>query len=189
MATKDEYYQKIIVALQSDISSNKSETTELKLMVARLQKEIEALKSSQGAPQKSSEPQPVRIDMNALRSEVKQVCDKAILANYEHLPTVFADRKDFESFRKTAKQMFLSVGVFTDYKKSLEARLKTIEERLGTGFCLLAINLYGQKRDNGYRSILSGLRNLKDIEFEGFLPFLFLLIIGALAVFLVSSIK
>lgn len=157
-------------------------------MIARQQKEIEALKSSQGAPQKSSGPQQVRIDMNALCSEVKRVCDKAILTNYEHLPTMFADRQDFERFRKSAEQKFLPVEIFTDYKKSLEARLKSIEERLGTGFCIMAINLYSQKRDKGYRSILSGLRNLKDIEVKGFLPFLVFLFLGMIAVYLISSI-
>lgn len=189
MASKDEYYQKIIAALQSDITSNKSETTELKLMVARLQKVIEALKSSQGAPQKSSGPQPVRIDMNALRSEVKRVCDKAILANYEHLPTVFADRKEFESFRKSTETKFLSATTFTAYKKSQETRLKSIEEKLSHRFCLLAINVYDHKRDKESKSILSVFRNLKGIEFEGLSPFMVLLIIVSFAVFLLRSIN
>lgn len=189
MATKDEYYQKIIAALQSDISSNKSEITEIKSMVARQQKEIEALKSSQGALQKSSEPQPVRIDMNALCSEVKRVCDKAILANYEHLPTMFADRKESESFRKSTETKFISANNFTVYKKSQETRLKSIEEKLGSRFCLLAINFYDHKRDKESKSIFSVFRNLKDIEFEGLYPFMVLLLICALAVFLLCSIN
>lgn len=99
------------------------------------------------------------------------------------------DRQQFENFRKSAEQKFLSVETFTDHKKSLEARLKSIEEKLGTGFCLLAINLYEQKRDKGYRSILAGLRNLKDIEVEGLLPFLVFLFLGMFAIFLISTIS
>lgn len=189
MATKDEYYQKIIVALQSDISSSKSEITELKSMIARQQKEIEALKISQGAPQKTSGPQQLRIDMNALRSEVKRVCDNAILANYEHLPTIFADRQDFESFRKSTETKFISANTFAIHKKSQETRLKSIEEKLSSRFCLLAINVYDHKRDKESKSIFSVFRNLKDIEFEGLSPFMVLLIIVSLAVFLLRSIN
>lgn len=158
-------------------------------MVARLQKEIEALKSSQGAPQKSSGPQPVRIDMNVLRSEVKRVCDKAILTNYEHLPTVFADKHEFENFRKFAKTKFISATTFTSYKRSQESRLKSIEERFGTGFCLLTIKFYDHKREKGHRSILSGLRNLKGIEIEGLFPFLAFLLLSMCAVYLISTIS
>ncbi|MDE7189096.1 MAG: hypothetical protein K2N96_03015 [Muribaculaceae bacterium] len=102
---------------------------------------------------------------------------------------MFATRQQFKDFRKSSDHKFLPIETFSDYKESLEARLKSIEERLGTGFCFLAINLYGQKRDKDYRSILSGLRNLKDIEFEEFLPFIAFLSLGLLAAFLISSIK
>lgn len=96
--------------------------------------------------------------------------------------------EEFDNFRKSAEQKFLSADTFTDYKKSLETRLKSIEEKLGQGFCLLAVNLYEQKMDKGYRSILSGLRNLKGIEIEGLLPFLAFLSLAMCAVFLISSI-
>ncbi len=191
MATKDEYYQKIIVALQSDISSNKTETAQLKLMVARLQKEIEALKSSQGAPQKSSGPQQLRIDMNALLSEVKRVCDKAILANYEYLPTVFADRKEFESFRKSTETKFISANTFTVYKKSQETRLKSIEEKLGRRFSLLTINRYNQKGSydtKGYFNLDSILNVIKNNNSQWVIRILVSLSIGMLAVYLLRSI-
>lgn len=191
MATKDEYYQKVIVALQSDISSNKSEIAELKSMVARQQKEIEALKSSQGAPQKSSEPQPVRIDMNAICSEVKRVCDKAILANYEHLPTVFADRKEFENFRKSTESKFLSTNTFTAYKKSQETRLKSIEEKLSRRFSLLTINRYNQKGSydtKSYFTIDSILSIIKNTNSQWVIHILVSLFIGMLAVYLLKSI-
>ena len=102
---------------------------------------------------------------------------------------MFADRQEFEDFRKSIEQKFLSVDTFIDYKKSLKVRLKSIDEKLGNGFCLLAINFSDQKRDKGYRSILSALKNLKDIEIEGLFPFVVLLIIVSLAVFLISSIR
>ena len=117
------------------------------------------------------------------------MCDGVIRTNNEQLPIIFADRHEFEAFRKSTEQKFLAVETFASYKKSLETRLKSIEEKLGKGFCLFAINLYEQKRDKGYRSILNVLKNLKDIEFEGFLPFITFLVLGLLAAFLISGIK
>ncbi len=190
MASKTEYYDRIISSLQSDITSQKSEISDLKSTVARQQKEIEAFKASQGGDnQKSSEPQQKWITTENLLLAVKRVCDDVILKHYEQLPTMFADRQEFEDFRKSAEQKFLAVETFNSYKKSLETRLKSIEEKLGKGFCLLAINFYEQKRDKRYRSILNVLKNLKDIEFEGFLPFIAFLALGLLSAFLISSIK
>ncbi len=189
MASKDEYYQRIIASLQADIKSQNSAISNLKSTVERQQKEIEALKASQGVPQQSSEPNLLRLNVEKLLVEVKRVCDQAILTNYEHLPTMFADRQEFEHFCQSSEQKFLSVSTISDYKKLLEARLKSIEDRLGRGFCLLAINLYSQKSGTGYRSILNGLKNLKDIEIEGCLPLAALLLIAFFAVLLLSSIK
>ena len=189
MASKAEYYDRIISSLQSDITSQKSEISDLKSTVARQQKEIEALKASQGVPQKSSDPQQKWITTENLLLAVKRVCDDVILNHYEQLPTMFAARQEFENFRKSAEQKLLAVETFNYYKKTLETRLKSIEERLGKCFCLFAINLYGQKRDKGYRSIFSGLKNLKNIEIEGLLPFIAFLALGLLAAFLISGIK
>ena len=196
MANKDEYFMRIIASLQSEITSLKTGQSEaikeiktLKSTVDRQQKEIEALKASQGVPQQSSEPQQKWITTENLLLAVKRVCDDVILKHYKQQPTMFADRQEFDTFCKSAEQKFLSAETFTVYKKSLEARLKSIEEKLGKGFCLLAINLYEQKRDKGYRSFLNVLKNLKDIEFEGFLPFLAFLALGLLSAFLISSIK
>ncbi len=189
MASKDEYYQRIIASLQADIKSQNSAISDLKSTVERQQKEIEALKASQVVPQQSPEPQQKRISTENLLLAVKRVCDDVILTHYEQLPTWFADRQEFESFRKSAEQKFLSTADFSTYQKSQEKRLRSIEDKLGRGFCLLAINFYNQKQDKGYRSILDGLRHLKDIEFEGLLPLLFFLIVAAFAVFLINSIK
>ena len=99
----------------------------LKSTVARQQKEIEALKASQGTPQKSSEPQQKWITTENLLLAVKRACDDVIRTNNEQLPTIFADRQEFEDFRKSAEQKFLAVETFAFYKKSLETRLKSIE--------------------------------------------------------------
>lgn len=197
MATKDEYYHRIIASLQSEITALKAGQSEeikeiktLKSTVARQQKEIEALKASQvGATQKSSEPQQKWITTENLLLAVKRACDGVIRANNEQLPTMFADRQEFEAFRKSIEQKFITADTFKDYKKSLEMRLKSIEDRLGKGFCLLAINFYEQKRDKGYRSIFSGLKNLKNVQIEGFLPFIVSLIIALFAFFLLRSIS
>ena len=127
MASKTDYYNRIISSLQSDITSQKSEISDLKSTVTRQQKEIEALKASQGAPQKSSEPHQKWITTENLLLAVKCVCDDVIRTNNEQLPTMFADRQEFEDFRKSAEQKFLTVETFASYKKSLESRLKSIE--------------------------------------------------------------
>ena len=134
-------------------------------------------------------PQQKWITTENLLLAVKRVCDDVIRGNNEQLPTMFAARHEFENFRKSAEQKFLAVETFASYKKYLEAHLKSIEEKLGKGFCLLAINFCSQKREKGYRSILSALKNLKDIEIEDPFPFEVLLIIVSLAVFLISIIR
>lgn len=190
MANKDEYFMRIIASLQSDITSQKSEISDLKSTVARQQKEIETLKASQsGDTQKSSERQQKWITTENLLLAVKRVCDDVILRHYEQLPTIFADRQVFDNFCKSTEQKFLSANTFNAYKKTLKTRLKSIEEKLGKGFCLVAVNLYNQKRDKGYKSVLNVIKNLKDIEIEGFLPFIAFLILGLLSTFLISSIK
>ena len=114
MASKDEYYQRIIASLQADIKSQNSAITDLKSTVERQQKEIEALKASQGVPQQSLESQQKRISTENLLLAVKRVCDDVILTHYEQLPTWFADRQEFESYRKSSEQKFLSGDTFSD---------------------------------------------------------------------------
>lgn len=116
MASKDEYYQRIIASLQADIISQNSAITDLKSTGAGQQQEIEALKASQGVPQQSSEPHLLRLNVEKLLVEVKRVCDQAILTNYEHLPTIFADRQVFEHFCQSSEQKFLTVDTFTSYQ-------------------------------------------------------------------------
>ena len=58
---------------------------------------------------------------------------------------MFVDSHELENFGKSTEQNLLPVTTFTEYKKSLKVHLKSIEEKLGQGFCLLAINLYNQK--------------------------------------------
>ena len=91
MASKDEYYQRIIASLQADIKSQNSAITDLKSTVERQQKEIEALKASQGVPQQSLESQQKTISTENLLLAVKRVCDDVILTHYEQLPTWFAE--------------------------------------------------------------------------------------------------
>lgn len=120
MASKDEYYHKIIASLQAEIDDLKSGQAELR-------KENEALKASHITQYKPQVSQQIRINAEALLKEVKRVCDEAILANYNHLPTMFADRQDFDTIRKSAEQKFLSADTFITYKKYQETRLKIIE--------------------------------------------------------------
>ncbi len=191
MASKDEYYQRIIASLQADIKSQNSAISDLKSTVASQQKDIEALKASQGVPQQSSEPNLIRLNVEKLLVEVKRVCDQAILTNYEHLPTMFADRQEFESFRKSSKQKFLTVDTFTAYQKSQEKRLKSIEDRLGNHYSLLTIHRHdnnGSIQSKSYFDINTIIRFFKNEDFQWLWAIIASITISMFAVFLLRGI-
>ena len=192
MASKTEYYDRIISSLQSDITSQKSEISDLKSTVARQQKEIEALKASQGTTQKSSGPQQKWITTENLLLAVKRACDDVILKHYEQLPTMFADRQEFESFRKSAEQKLLAVEKnFTSYKKSLESRLKPIEEKLTHRYTLLTINRHdknGNSESKSYLNLDSIIRAFKNGDLQWLKSIIACLAIALLALYLISSI-
>ncbi len=191
MASKDEYYQRIIASLQADIKSQNSAITDLKSTVARQQQEIEALKASQVVPQQSSEPQQNRISTEHLLLAVKRVCDDVILTHYEQLPTWFADRQEFESYRKSAEQKFLSADTFTSYQKSQEVRLKSIEEKLGSHYSLLTIHLHdnnGSIQSKSYFNLDAIIGFFKNGDFQWLWAIIASVTIGMFAVFLLRSI-
>ena len=192
MASKTEYYDRIISSLQSDITSQKSEISDLKSTVARQQKEIEALKASQGgATQKSSEPQQKWITTENLLLAAKRVCDDVILKHYEQLPTMFADRQELEDFRKSVEQKFLAVETFNSYKKSLETRLKSIEEKLTHRYALLTINRHdknGNSESKSYFNLNSIIRAFKKGNLHWLKSIITCLSIALLALYLISSI-
>lgn len=191
MASKDEYYQRIIASLQADIKSQNSAIIDLKSTVERQQKEIEALKASQGVPQQSLESQQKRISTENLLLAVKRVCDDVILTHYEQLPTWFADRQEFESYRKSSEQKFLSGDTFSDYKKSLEKRLKSIETRLGSHYSLLTINRNDKnvcKESKSYFNLDAIIRAFKNENLQWLWAILASVTIAMFAVFLLRSI-
>ena len=61
---------------------------------------------------------------------VRLVCDDVIRTKYERLPTMFTDRLQFENFRKSTEQKFLSADTFIAYQKSNNSRLKIIEGKV-----------------------------------------------------------
>ncbi len=191
MASKDEYYQRIIASLQADIKSQNSAISDLRSTVAGLQQKIEALKASQVAPQQSSEPQQKSISTEHLLLAVKRVCDEAILANYEKLPTFFADRHEFESYRKSSDQKFLSADTFASYQKSLETRLKSIEAKLGSHYSLLTINRHdknGNNESKNYFNLDTIIKAFKNDNFHWLKPIIVCLSICMLALYLISTI-
>ncbi len=191
MASKDEYYQRIIASLQADIKSQNSAISDLKSTVERQQKEIETLKASQAPPQQSSEPQQKRISTENLLLAVKRVCDDVILTHYEQLPTWFVARQEFESYRKSAEQKFLSADTFTSYQKSLETRLKSIEEKLGCHYSLLTINRHdknGNHESKSYFNIDAIIKAFKNDNLQWLKPIIVCLSICLLALYLISTI-
>ena len=167
------------------------EIKDLKSTVDRQQKEIEAFKAAQGAPQKSSEPQQKWITTENLLLAVKRVCDDVIRANNEQLSTLFADRQDFEDFRKSIAQKFLSVDTFNAYKKSLESRLKSIEEKLTHRYALLTINRHdknGNSESKSYFNLDTIIRAFKNGNLKWLKSIIDCLSIALLALYLLSSI-
>ena len=191
MASNTEYYDRIISSLQSNITSQKSEISDLKSTVARQQKEIEALKASQGVPQKSSDPRQKWITTENLLLAVKRVCDDVILKHYKQLPTMFAARQEFEDFRKSTEQKFLSDDTFNAYKRSLEIRLKSIEEKLTHRYSLLTINRHdknGNSESKSYFNLDSIIRAFKNGNLHWLKSIITCLSIALLALYLISSI-
>ena len=191
MASKTEYYDRIISSLQSDITSQKSEISELKSTVVRQQKEIETIKASQGVPQKSSEPEQKWITTENLLLAVKRACDDVIRTNNQQLPTMFANRQEFDNFRKSAEQKFLAVETFASHKKSLETRLKSIEEKLTHRYTLLTINRHdknGNSESKSYFNLDSIIRAVRNGNFQWLKSIVAFLSIALLALYLISSI-
>ena len=191
MASKTEYYDRIISSLQSDITSQKSEISDLKSTVARQQKEIEALKASQGTPQKSSDHQQKWITTENLLLAVKRVCDDVIRTNNEQLPTIFAARQEFEDLCKSTEQKFLSDDTFNAYKRSLEIRLKSIEEKLTHRYVLLTINRHdknGNSESKSYFNLDSIIRAFKNGNLHWLKSIITCLSIALLALYLICSI-
>ena len=192
MASKTEYYDRIISSLQSDITAQKSEISDLKSTVTGQQKEIEALKASQsGDVPKSSEPQQKWITTENLLLAVKRACDGVIRANNEQLPTMFATRQEFDDFRKSADKKFLSTDNFNDYKKFLGSRLKSIEGKLTHRYALLTINLHyknGNSESKSYFNFDAIIRAIKNSNLQWLKPIIACLFIGLLALYLISSI-
>ena len=191
MASKTEYYDRIISSLQSDITSQKSEISELKSTIARQQKEIEALIASQGDTQKSSGPQQKWITTENLLLAVKGACDDVIRTNNEQLPTMFVGRQEFKSFHKSIDQKFLCADTFNNYKKSLEARLKSIEEKLTHRYTLLTISRHdknGNSEGKSYLNLDSIIRAIWNGNFQWITSIVAFLSIALLALYLISSI-
>ncbi|MDE7159906.1 MAG: hypothetical protein K2O24_03540 [Muribaculaceae bacterium] len=193
MASKTEYYDRIISSLQSDITSQKSEISDLKSTVASQQKEIEALKTSQdGHTQKSSGPQQKWITTENLLFAVKRACDGVIQANNEQLPTMFAARQEFQDFRKSIEQKFITADTFKDYKKSLETRLKSIEEKQKKRFSFLTIKRNIQTILSTAKSSFNPtdvIRFTKQLNLNWLIQILIFLSICLIAAYIYGSIK
>ena len=182
MATKDEYYQKILASQQAEITS-------LKTTLAELGKELESLKESiTEIPDPAPTPQPKRFyyesdEIKKFMQRVSDVCDYRIQQREALLPDSFVGKQDFEKFRKSINEKFISSEAFTKYQEEIDTRLKAVEEKAGQGISLMAINRYYGKKPEGYKSIFDNymVLNLKRTQFHGCLPVIVFLFIAAFA--------
>ena len=190
MATKDDYYQKVLASQQAEITS-------LKTALADLGKELESLKESiTKTPEPSPTPQSERLyyesnEIKKFMQRVSDVCDYRIQQCEALLPDRFVGKPDFEKFRKSINEKFISSETFTKYQEELDTRLKAVEEKARQGISLMSINRYYGDKPKGYKSIFDSymVLNLKRTQFQGCLPVLVWFIIATLAAFLWSLSK
>ena len=182
MATKDEYYQKILASQQAEITS-------LKTALAYLGKEIESLKESIAdtpRPAPTTKPKHVYYESDEIMKfmqRVSDVCDSRILQREALLPDRFVGKQDFEKFQKSINEKFISSEAFTKYQEELDSQLKTVEEKAGQGVSLMSINRYYGEKPKGYKSIFDNymVLNLKRTQFHGCLPVIVFLFIASFA--------
>ena len=119
MATKDEYYQKILASQQSEITS-------LKTALAELGKELESLKESVAeTAEPTPNPQPKRVyyesdEIKKFMQRVSDVCDSRIQQREWYHSDRFVGKPDFEKFRKSINEKFISSETFTRYQEELD---------------------------------------------------------------------
>ena len=182
MATKDEYYQKILASQQAEITS-------LKTALADLDKELESLKvSAAETTRPAPTPQPQRVyyesdEFKKFMQRVADVCDYRIQQREALLPDRFVGKPDFEKLRKSTNEKFISSETFTKYQEEIDTRLKAVEEKAGQGISLMAINRYYGEKTEGYKSIFDNymVLNLKRTQFHGCLPVIVFLFIASFA--------
>ena len=192
MATKDDYYQKIIASQQAEITS-------LKSGIANLTQELDALKASiEGTTNANEDVNKTEKDIDFSSDQMKRFikyvndfCESICQEHDASLSDRFAGKQDFEKFRKTINEKLISSETFTKYQKELDIRLKAIEEKAGQGISLMSINRYYGEKPKGYKSIFDNymVLNLKRTQFQGCLPVLVWFIIAALATLLWSLSK
>ena len=182
MATKDEYYQKILASQQAEITS-------LKTALADLDKEIESLKESIAEtprPAPTTKPKSVYYESDEIKKfmqRVSDVCDSRIQQREGHHSDRFVGKTDFEKFRKSINEKFISSEAFTKYQEESDTRLKAVEEKAGQGISLMSINRYYGEKPKGYKSIFDNymVLNLKRTQFHGYLPVIVFLFIASFA--------
>ena len=182
MATKDEYYQKILASQQAEITS-------LKTALADLDKELESLKASVAdTTRPAPTPQPQRVyyesdEFKKFMQRVSDVCDYRIQQREALLPDRFVGKPDFEKFRKSINEKFISSETLTKYQEEIDTRLKAVEEKARQGISLMAINRYYGRKPEGYKSIFDNymVLNLKRTQFHGCLPVIVFLFIASFA--------
>ena len=188
MATKDEYYQKIIASQQAEITSLKSSISDLSSKIESIKSEIQ--ESKKVTPVSDNRKANVEsYSINSICQKVSDMCNKSIQRHYATLPDLFVEKSEFARVKTSINKKYLPTTEYAAQKKILDKRLKSIEDRIVNGFSLLAINLYTDKESQGHRSIFNDIKNMKGIEIEGCLPILVLLTIFSLAAYLIFTIE
>ena len=192
MATKDDYYQKILASQQAEITSLKSSITNLTQEIDALKASIEGTTNTNEDVNKTGKDKDNGSDQEKrLFKYVNDFCESICQEHDASLSDRFAGKKDFEKFRKSINEKLISSETFTKYQEELDTRLKAVEERAGQGISLMAINRYYGEKPKGYKSIFDNymVLNLKRTQFQGCLPVLVWFIIAALAALLWSLSK
>lgn len=137
MASKDEYYQKVIVTLQGEIN-------ELKNRV----KELEARPVYTPQPPKENKP----IDENnpgvrQLFTLLAEQCNIHLRNTMNEYIPLFIKGEDMEKSRLESDIKYVSKDTFLSYTKSVDSRLDEMDQKAGRHISILTVNRHIQKCD------------------------------------------
>ena len=192
MATKDEYYHKIIASQQTEITSLKTSVAELNREFNSLKASVsEILKTNNHPRQEEYKKEKSDITVQAILTKIGDVFQDAIKGHIYKMKDRFVEKKDFVEYSKSAEQKFLSAETFTAYQRSQEKRLKSIEDKLGSHYSFLTINRHEKGSNHKRKSYFNFdtlIKVIKNGNLQWIKPIIVCLSICLLALYLISTI-
>lgn len=123
MASKTEYYDRIISSLQSDIE-------ELRNTTSKLGKEIEIHKLNREDQQSNLNEEYIQNKLTNFSYRIADKFKETIMINFSKLPDWFLSKDDFAEYKKNVEKQYTSADAFRTYCKKQDEELKSLERKL-----------------------------------------------------------